>query len=157
MIEALWAASFSTQHAVFASGVVVFEGGRIFGGDGNYYYLGDYVVAGTTVSGKVEVTHYAGPPNSVLGPNHKLTLEFKGQITGNTMHGDGVTVSKPQMPLTISCRRLENLSIGAAIFAQYKNSVDTLLAGTAEIASNLLPQAYERLAAGAARRPSAMP
>jgi hypothetical protein len=149
MIEALWTANFSsTQHGTFASGVIVFEGGRIFGGDGSYYYLGDYVVEGSTVSAKVVVTHYAGAPTGVLGPMHKGTLEFNGQITGDTMRGAGVTLGQPQMHLTISCRRLENLSIGAAIFAQYKNSVDTLLANTAEIAANLLPQAYERLAAG---------
>ncbi len=68
MIEALWAVVFSSQVGTLATGAAVFETQRIFGGDGTYFYLGDYAVLGTTITGKVEVTHYSGRPMSVLGP-----------------------------------------------------------------------------------------
>lgn len=149
MIEALWAVNFVTQGSPLASGVVVLENGHIFGGEGQYYYLGDYVVTGTIIRGKVEVTHHAGQPINIIGLTlYKFVVEFSGQLHGDTIIGDGVTLTTPQYPLKISCRRLANLSIGAAIFTQYKNGVDALLADTAEIASDRLPQAYERLAAG---------
>jgi hypothetical protein len=148
MIEALWAVVFSSQVGTLATGVAVFESQRIFGGDGTFFYPGDYAVSGTTISGKVEVTHYSGRPMSVLGPTQKLTLEFEGQIAGNTIRGDGVTLGEPQQRLTITCHRLARLPVGAAIFAQYQNSVDARLATTAETASSRLPEAYERLADG---------
>jgi hypothetical protein len=149
MIEALWAVSFGTQGGQFGSGVAIFENGHIFGGEGQYYYLGDYLITGTTIKGNVQVTHHAGPPTTVGGLTlYKMGIEFIGQVHDDTIIGTGITLTTPQQCLAISCRRLANLSIGAAIFTQYKNSVDAVLADTAELAADRLPQAYERLATG---------
>jgi hypothetical protein len=109
MIEALWAVAFSTPMGAFGSGVVVFETGRIFGGDALYYYLGDYTVNGNTVTGTVNVAHYSGPPANVFGPITNLTLNFQGQISGNTMQAVGVDPTNAQRRLTMDFRRLANL------------------------------------------------
>ena len=59
-LEALWALTFGTEQRLGA-GVVVFETGRIFGGDGNFYYLGhyDYNTRDQTISGEVAVIRHA--------------------------------------------------------------------------------------------------
>jgi T3SS negative regulator,GrlR len=109
MIEALWAVNFSTPMGSFGAGVVVLETGRVFGGDSLYYYLGDYTVDGKTVRGTVSVIHYSGPPMNVFGPIEKLTLQFEGQMAGDTMQAIGIDPTNPQRRLTMKFRRLANL------------------------------------------------
>jgi hypothetical protein len=48
-IEAVWAVNFITPVGAGGAGVVVFETGRIFGGDSYYYYIGGYLINGTEV------------------------------------------------------------------------------------------------------------
>ncbi len=68
-IEALWTVEFISNLQVFGSGVVVLETGRVFGGDAQYYYLGDFDVKhGEDVSVNVKITHFAGAGYSIFGP-----------------------------------------------------------------------------------------
>jgi hypothetical protein len=108
-IEALWAVNFSTPLGVAGSGVVVFETGRIFGGDSLYYYIGDYVVNGNTARGKVEVIHYSGPPSNIFGPIERVILEYEGQIDGDTMQATGIDQTNPQRQVRMQFRRLADL------------------------------------------------
>lgn len=43
-IEALWTVTFGSNLGMSGAGVVVFETGRLFGGDPDYIYLGKYDV-----------------------------------------------------------------------------------------------------------------
>ena len=58
MLEALWSAKFESNLGIFGSGVVIFETGRVFGGDGEYYYTGNYEVNKDEINGKLLVVHY---------------------------------------------------------------------------------------------------
>lgn len=110
MIEALWSVAFSTPQGAAGTGVVVLESQKILGGDAMYYYVGDYVVThGQSISGKVEVIHYAGPPWNIFGPIERLTLEFTGQISGNTVQTVGVDPSNHQRQVSMTFRRLADL------------------------------------------------
>jgi hypothetical protein len=108
-IEALWAVNFASPLGAAGSGVVVFETGRIFGGDSLYYYIGDYVVSVNTVRGKVEVIHYSGPPLNIFGLIDRMTLQYEGQIRGDTMEATGIDPTNPQRRVTMQFRRLANL------------------------------------------------
>jgi len=107
-IEALWAVNFSTPFDS-GSGIVVFETGRIFGGDSFYYYLGDYAIPGSNVRGKVDVIHHSGPPLNIFGPIERLTLQYEGQMTGDTMQAIGVDPTDSQRRIEMRFRRLANL------------------------------------------------
>jgi hypothetical protein len=59
-LEALWAVTFGTAHNL-GWGVLVFETGRIFGGDTCFYYVGrfTYNQRDQTIAGDVEVSRHA--------------------------------------------------------------------------------------------------
>lgn len=64
-LEALWSVVFIApgQQNVNA-GVVIFETGRLFGGDSWYYYTGTYEEKNGKLTAKLKSTHYAGPVSS---------------------------------------------------------------------------------------------
>ena len=66
-IEALWSVEFAST-AGLGRGVVVFESGRLFGGDPDYIYTGQYDLksGGDGFIGEVEVTNYSGSMTSVF-------------------------------------------------------------------------------------------
>jgi hypothetical protein len=109
MIEALWSVAFSSQQGAFGSGVVVFETGRIFGGDSLYYYLGDYTVTNSTVRGSVNVIHYSGPPMNIFGPVSRMTLQFEGTISGDSMQATGIDPTNSSRRVGMAFNRLANL------------------------------------------------
>jgi len=109
-IEALWAVAFSTPEGAAGTGVVVFETGRVFGGDSLYYYLGDYAVDRKTVRGKVDVIHYSGPPMNIVGPVERLSLNYEGRIVDdNRMEATGIDPTNPQRRVAMEFVRLHNL------------------------------------------------
>lgn len=75
MLEALWSVEFVSNVNRFGSGVAVLESGRVLGGDAQYFYIGSYSVENGTATATVSITHYSGPPISVLGATTSATLE----------------------------------------------------------------------------------
>src|ERR1700730_4095170 len=109
-IEALWAVNFASPFGTAGSGVVVFETGRIFGGDSMYYYIGDYTINGRDVAGSVEVIHYSGQPLNIFGSIQRMTLNYQGQFTGgNQMQAVGLDPNNPQRRVTMNFQRLADL------------------------------------------------
>jgi hypothetical protein len=111
MIEALWSVTFSTPQGVAGSGVVVFETGRIFGGDSFYYYVGDYTASNDDVHGKVDIIHYSGPLVNVFGPVNRVTLQFVGRVAADSMQAQavGVDPTNPTRQLNMAFKRLAAL------------------------------------------------
>jgi hypothetical protein len=87
-VEALWSVEFMSNLGDIGAGVAVFENGNVYGGDGNYYYLGKYKIVNSRVDATVNVVHYAGQPNSIFGQD---TRPFSLKIGGN--------ISEPVMSL----------------------------------------------------------
>ena len=46
MIDGLWTAEFGSSTGEFGGGVVVLQNGQILGGDGGYFYVGKFDLAG---------------------------------------------------------------------------------------------------------------
>lgn len=101
MLEALWTAEFETNMGTFGGGVVVFETGRIFGGDSLYYYLGKAEVKNEIVEAEVEVTNHSGPPRSVFGPLEKFHLKLSGRLQRPVMELKGYLVENPSMGIVV--------------------------------------------------------
>jgi len=97
MLEALWSVQFQSNLGIQGAGVVVFETGRIFGGDSQYYYLGSATVRndGKEVVAEVEVNHYAGQSFSIFGPMKKYKLRAVGNISTPKMTLQGELVEDP--------------------------------------------------------------
>ncbi len=78
MLEALWSIEFISNLNIFGSGVVIFETGRIFGGDTRYYYTGWYEVKNGNLQGELDVVNYNGEPWSVFGTMDRFSLILSG-------------------------------------------------------------------------------
>jgi hypothetical protein len=109
MIEGVWVVRFATanQHG---AGVVVFETGRVFGGDSSFYMSGTYTVDKTTVTARVRVRKHTNVPSmfSVLGSDDTV-IDVVGQLSGDTMGGHGRRVDQPSMVVNLNFERLDDL------------------------------------------------
>ena len=105
-IEALWTMQFhNTNGPASSAGVVVFESGRIFGGDSCYYYIGNYEVDGMTIHGRVKSVRFNQQQQcqSVIDPYEHLVFQFTGTMGAdrNTIEG---TLSADGSPPTQQIR-----------------------------------------------------
>ncbi|XTI71820.1 hypothetical protein ACQAYK_08985 [Acidithiobacillus sp. AC3] len=82
-VEALWTMHFeSLSGPRHSAGVVVFETGRIFGGDSCYYYAGNYEIDRDVITGNVESVRFNNTENctSIIGPYNRLVFSFRGEL-----------------------------------------------------------------------------
>ena len=106
-VEALWSVEFMSNLGGIGAGVVIFENGNVYGGDGNYYYLGDYKIVNSRVDATVKVVHYAGPPNSIFGQDMRpFNLKIEGDVSERVMNLSGFRDddSSKQMGLRLTKR-----------------------------------------------------
>ena len=88
VLDALWTAEFQVVGGWTNGGVVVLEKGRIFGGDGQYYYLGRLSLNPqdeTSVAGHLKVVHYHGERMTAFGDAGPVfSLEIQGTVLSPT-------------------------------------------------------------------------
>jgi len=109
MLEALWSVEFSSNLGMKGAGVAVFETGRVLGGDSSYYYVGDAEVVNSILRAKLEVTHYSGPRNSVVGNYDRYHLEISGPVNRNQMILQGHVVEDPRIKMAFRLTRRAEL------------------------------------------------
>ena len=95
MLEALWSVEFRTNAGYAGAGVAVFETGRIFGGDGQYFYIGTYTITYQHVVANLRVRHYSGPLSSVFGPLKEVNLALSGDVAEKTFNVMGRAKEAP--------------------------------------------------------------
>lgn len=100
-LEALWSAEFQTNNGYAGAGVVVFESGRIYGGDASYYYLGSFQVKDGVVTADIDVVHYSGPLNNVFGPLKHVDLTVSGQLDSQVFTVSGTAAQAPGLTIVI--------------------------------------------------------
>jgi hypothetical protein len=88
------------------AGIVIFETGRIFGGDQDYIYLGKYSVTpdGKQLSADVDVSNHSGNRSSIFGPLNQFTLHIEAQVPATTtvgaiMQANGHIVANPMLKI----------------------------------------------------------
>ena len=97
LMEGFWTVHFSGVQG-WGAGVITLIGGRVFGGDTSFLYVGTYNAQGTTMTGHVHVKrHAAGMPN-VMGRD-EFYLELNGVLKGNII---SVTAKIPGTPLQLN-------------------------------------------------------
>lgn len=104
-IEALWSVQFAGPVGS-SGGVVIFETGKLFGGDSQYYWIGTYTEQSGAIVADLDVHHYSGPPYSAFGPmtDFKLGLVAtppKSISVGATMQASGTLASNPKAPIVM--------------------------------------------------------
>ena len=83
MTSGIYVLSFTAAGATFGEGIAVVKDGFVNGGDLTYFYRGTYSDSGDRLKASVEVKHYKGPLNNVLGPIEQFVLSLSGQRSGD--------------------------------------------------------------------------
>lgn len=91
------------------AGVIIFESGRIFGGDISYYYLGKYEIKDDMLNAKVKITHYAYEPYSIFGNLKEFTIHISGKVQVPVAIAQGYLLENPTQKITIRCTKRADL------------------------------------------------
>jgi hypothetical protein len=108
-IEALWSVEFVSSQEIFGAGVAVFETNRVFGGDANYTYVGDYNAGAEGLTARIKVSHYAGRRFSIFGARDSFTLVLTGKPGPHSFDAEGYIDGEPQNTVTIRLTRRAEL------------------------------------------------
>ena len=111
MISGIYSALFASNNTnLVGSGVAIFSDYAVHGGDASFYFKGNYKLdASNNVSAQIEVAHYSGTPQSVLGPRETFQLTFNDIVTDQGFTLSGQIVEEPNSRVTIALKKLENL------------------------------------------------
>ncbi|HQM30706.1 MAG TPA: hypothetical protein PLR20_15260 [Syntrophales bacterium] len=109
MLGALWSLEFESILGDHGTGVVVLETDRLFGGDAQYFYIGNYKVRGCVLEADVVVQHYAGPPFSIFGLTEIHKVILKGKIEVPVMKLQGHLANDPSQTFSIKCVKRADL------------------------------------------------
>lgn len=114
-MEGLWTVEFGSNAGMFGSGVIVLRGGKIEGGDANYYYLGSYEPMDPEhpyplpFRAKLRVKSFLPNSESVFKTiNKDFTLNLEGTFKdANTAVAVGTPEEMPSMNLGVRLIRRE--------------------------------------------------
>jgi hypothetical protein len=104
VIDGLWTLEFSAPR-LSGAGVAVFADGRVLGGDGGYYYAGDYKVNGDGIEATIDVVRFERNSISVFGDIPRFQLVVSGNVEGSELRAKGHMVQLPDLHIQIHGRK----------------------------------------------------
>lgn len=109
-LEALWSVEFQSSFDMCGNGVVVFETGRVFGGDSSMIYVGSFKVENGVIHSEINVSKYAHVQGmtSVFGLD-SFDLKVTGPLAQNELLLTGHVVGDPSSKITIKAIRRADL------------------------------------------------
>jgi hypothetical protein len=107
-IEGFWIIKF-TAAQIYGSGVAVFSGGKVYGGETGFYYLGTYEADGSVVKARVLVRNFEPSIASGFGVPGDYEMDVSAILEGDTMTGTAVVTNHPQFSLGIRLTKKANL------------------------------------------------
>lgn len=88
-LEALWTIEFGDGDGWKNAGVLVFETGRVFGGDSGFYYLGTVDISDDRLRASIRVVHYHGEPVTAFGDSAaEFHMNFDGERADGVVEGE---------------------------------------------------------------------
>jgi len=102
-IDGLWTAEFGSTADMFGSGVVVFRGGTMLGGDATHFYVGEYKLSGSAFQATLRVSPFIEGAESVFKTKgQELTLALEGTITAEGQAiGQGYPKEAPNLRFAV--------------------------------------------------------
>ena len=109
-MEGLWTVKFtSSMGGGSGSGVAVFVGKKVLGGDLAYVYLGDVRIEDSMAYVKLHIEHFAGPSTAIFGNLKEFDLEVSGKVGDSEITFTGHLVQNPSMKIKIVARKRASL------------------------------------------------
>ena len=113
MLEALWTVEFESNIGGWGGGIVIFETGRVFGGDAQYTYIGHYKVDadGGMLRAEVEIAKFLNVPGglSVFGQADRFKLLLAGAPGRDQMVMHGEVIGRPDLRIEVRFKRRAEL------------------------------------------------
>jgi hypothetical protein len=84
-MNGLWTVEFGSSSGMFGGGVAVFRDGQILGGDGLYYYIGEYSLRGKSLTATIKTSPFIEGAESIFRTvGQELTLKLEGTLISDT-------------------------------------------------------------------------
>ncbi len=112
MTSGIFSAAFISNLQLGGSGVAIFAGNTIHGGDASHYYRGKYRFdENNQISGTIDVVKYSTLHDSIFGPLAPFRLILNGHIIANdrAFELSGHVEGQPQLQIRIALNKLEEL------------------------------------------------
>ncbi len=106
-IEGFWIVKF-TAAEIYGSGVAVFSGSNVYGGETGFYYLGTYEADGKVVKARVMVRNFDPTIPSGFGISGDYEMDVSAMLEGDTMTGTAVVTNHPQYSLGLRLTKKAN-------------------------------------------------
>lgn len=114
MTSGIFFVQFTAGPRDIGSGLAVINAGCINGGDQTYLYRGRLAAYGGQAKATIEVTHYRGPLNSVLGPLRNFTLDLQGKVDEQAFDVQGTALGTSGPVIRIVGTKVAQLYDGEA-------------------------------------------
>ncbi|HCI2771375.1 TPA: hypothetical protein NOT66_004460 [Pseudomonas aeruginosa] len=102
MIDGIYQVNFSSSSNDFGSGIAVFKGGSVNGGDHGYLYTGTKTGDGNQFTSAMTIKQWNSSVQSVFGPIKEYVLELTGSSSAdNSFIAHGHIAGQPQAKITI--------------------------------------------------------
>ncbi len=101
MLSGIYYIKFVANNNQVGEGLAVVKDGIVNGGDDTYLYQGRFDYYGDEIKAYIEVKHYKGPLNSVMGPLKQFSLSLTGSKLGEKFEVMGGMPNIPNMTISI--------------------------------------------------------
>lgn len=109
MVEGFWILEITTPQ-FNSGGVAVFVGGKMFGGDNGFTWMGPYQEVGSLLKARVAVHRFDRTVQSILGNvGDDFEMHFTGNMQGNVISGTAMISGQPQQSLAVRMSKKANL------------------------------------------------
>jgi hypothetical protein len=98
-LEGLWSLEIGTHLGVLPAGIVVLGTGKLYGGDNQYFYVGNYEMNDNNINGVLYVTHYNDVPGDLFGAAENLPIRISGVFAEHDIDLRGVLNNHPEESL----------------------------------------------------------
>jgi hypothetical protein len=109
MENGLYALEFGTPVGSTGSGVAVFSGQRVLGGDDRFYYDGTLHDTSDGIEADVLVSRHHSGGESVFGSLSEFRLHLSGKAVGPRFSLTGGIEGQPAQRITVQCLKLAGL------------------------------------------------
>ncbi|SNS03323.1 hypothetical protein SAMN04488503_2458 [Humidesulfovibrio mexicanus] len=79
--------------------VLTFNGGKVTGGNTEYYYVGTYQPNGDSLAGQMTATHYFSTPDPLFSGAKVIPIQFNAKVVNGVLQGTAKAANAPT-PIT---------------------------------------------------------
>ncbi len=104
-LDGLWTIQFEVAGEWRSGGIVLFDKGRLAGGDSHYYYYGHCAERNGTLAGEARIIHHSGPLSTGFGDSPDFVVVVEAQLRGDIVTGHIFKRGNEQAKLKLRCVR----------------------------------------------------